>query len=1640
MTPYSFDIGRCVVADMEVYPGRWCLGLLGPDRQGKQVTLVVKNDRAELTRLLNGMARNARILVGFNSTKFDVPVIRAILGGFDPYAIGNAIIAGGRLPVPLSGLPLLPCDHIDVSARLRRGGGFPGLKRCAAYLGRPVLRELPFAPGSILDDEQWMEVLRYNAVDLGHTWALLERFAPELQALAALAEEQGQDLRSTPTPRVVEQVFLDAYKRQRGLEPLLPETPLEVIYRPLPGVRRPRTPEAAAWYDRVVDSPLPVIRRGERPRPDVPAARFAIGRLELSVGAGGLHSVDSRRVHYATREHRLVSVDVASFYPSLIASKGISPRAYGDSGAATYRGILERRLDIKKRAKGATDPEERGRLEIQATALKLVLNSTFGKLGDPYSTLFDPAAFLAVTITGQLMLIDLIERLTAVKVRVLSANTDGLFIKVRRKNRRWRQVLKAWEADTEMVLEVDALKRLAILASNRFAVRERSGKVKRRGAGVKGDLSPLAAPNNLIVADAVVQALLHDVPPERTVRDCTDPVRFCSVTQTSSKVKAAVLVNEADGSETELPKVVRWYRARDSQRRIVHRFEDGRHTTPANAVGVSLALDLAEGRLPEDLDFGWYVGQARKVIQSIPGYHHRARRLLLEHPAALDLLERGLVPVPKHGKAQPKGSDRGIPTYLWDWPDFETLGTYTGPDAGILVLDIDDATRFKLCVDKGNSPLLEDRWRDLNGCLVSCRGEASPEDVRTGKARGKLLFRFVADDAHPLVRMRLNHWTKTRGVEVFYGQGIPSVLGKHPDGDEYRLAGTLGEPPGWLIEILTPRKRLTSPRAGGPARMMPASGTNDHPAPSLAVEPAVLDGLPRVLAEIAPDLGKASVGWRTKDLGDGRLICVGRCPYPHDSGTSTDGDLSAGYNQDGRPYVCCMHASCTKIPEINRRLAETLRPATAPAAEPPALEPTEIALAMAADLQARRVALHRAPTGSGKSYSIAQVAVLRYRAGLTTVIAVPTLRLAREVLERLEVMAPDAMAVDAVAEVFGHRPSHRDGDIMADGDGESAGEEEPGEYPIRDWTRIVVCTHAQLGRRGFSKYLRAVWTKLGEADGKDGSRPPFALIIDEAGALVRECRREIPFAHRARRKGDPDGSGGRLIPLRDCPKSSRSGNCHTCELRHHGGEPFYNTFAIRELGPPGAIRVDGGGKELRTPLQPLIVAEAERREGPKVRVGDTTFAAELLAWQGKPVAASTRRTAPIFLFRKDETGRQDPETPQEVIVHMLEFAFRPVITWEYAVNAEGKIIGSAELRARDELAGIVYPWATCEVPRLRFADLAGLEQMRRFAQEQQVGIIFAGATLIPDDADVLREVWPELLERSHPYPARKIRQAAVVFLDGRHATGALLNAGRLVTGPLEELGLGLVFCTTRSKAEVLYKAVRSDHPSTRLAAENDEVLSTLTYLHESAPLGCYVTYSRGVLGHGANIRGIRFLVVDALAFRAIASFTPGTMTPEAFERARAEERLELMLQNIGRALRGEEGKTVVMIVLNADAPLRTAIETSPAIVEGSELPPVFATGDDLGLLVDQARRWFEAGGGDWPEPDPTKAVRKRAGRPRGSATRTEESILAAAETALAARTTWREFRRKEHPERVLAAEKIAELKARFKGKASPDDG
>ena len=507
-------------------------------------------------------------------------------------------------------------------------------------------------------------------------------------------------------------------------------------------------------------------------------------------------------------------------------------------------------------------------------------------------------------------------------------------------------------------------------------------------------------------------------------------------------------------------------------------------------------------------------------------------------------------------------------------------------------------------------------------------------------------------------------------------------------------------------------------------------------------------------------------------------------------------------------------------------------------------------------------------------------------------------------------------------------------------------------------------------------------------------RGAFAVVIDEVSDFIRQARQEFPFQHRVKRCNNPDLSGGSIVPLQNCPKSNRSGNCANCCLVDHGGSIYFNSYKIRELGFPREIKTTADGERLTRPHDPLQVDINQVGLGEEVRVADTTFASAVNSWYGTPLDELTRRTAPLALFRRDrETKRAPSETQREIMTSFLQFAHNPVLSRESPVDADGNkqsgeiLAAMIETEPKDWDEGITFPWETCGVARLRLTDMMPLEQLRRHAVKERVGVLFVGATLVADDKEILRDVWPGLVECSHPYPDRRIKQVALVTPQGYRGSGSLVEGAggtqRLVTGPLEAFGKGVVFCPTRRSAESLYDRVARDHPTARLAVENDEEMRTKKTLHAEGELRTYITYSRGVLGLGANLRDL--------------------------------------------PLRGEEGKTAVLVVLNADRELLEVLETAPAILQGSELPPVLATGEDLKILIDQASRWLAQDGGDWPAPNPSL----QAPPPGRKARKTREQVLEAAAMAIQAGMRWKEFRHSHHPQRQLSPEELGELKARF---------
>ena len=132
--------------------------------------------------------------------------------------------------------------------------------------------------------------------------------------------------------------------------------------------------------------------------------------------------------------HRVVKVDVASLYPSLMRAFRIGP-ARDELGAllALVDGLVEHRLRAKADARAAPPGSaERHTHEALSAAMKIVVNSAYGYLaaGGDLTRFADVHAANEVTRRGRETLDLICRALDARGVTLLEADTDGVYFAV----------------------------------------------------------------------------------------------------------------------------------------------------------------------------------------------------------------------------------------------------------------------------------------------------------------------------------------------------------------------------------------------------------------------------------------------------------------------------------------------------------------------------------------------------------------------------------------------------------------------------------------------------------------------------------------------------------------------------------------------------------------------------------------------------------------------------------------------------------------------------------------------------------------------------------------------------------------------------------------------------------------------------------------------------------------------------------------------------------------------------------------------------------------------------------------------------------------------------------------------------------
>lgn len=478
-----------IIYDFEVFKHDWLVCYL--DTKTKKVHSIV-NDLEKFKQFYDSFKK--QIWVGYNSRGYDQWVAKALLAGFNPYDMSKFIIEDGRKGFEFSNLlhdyPIL---NYDCSV------GFKSLKELEGYMGHDIREtDVPFNIDRKLTKEELGSVIHYCTHDVMETFEVFVEEAHEFESHMGLLTEFGLPLNYvSKTKAQLSAVILDANKVKRDDEFNISFPPTLEL-----GKYEYLKTHYEDWAKNAQDYKSMTIKTDVNDVPHV-------------FGIGGIHGAINNYIG----EGLFLMADVSSYYPAMMIEYNYLSRNV--SNKSKYEQIRDERLIMK--ANG--DPRQQPR--------KIVLNATFGAQKDIYNNLYDPMNANNICIAGQLLLTDLLDKLTG-KCQLIQSNTDGILVKLYNESDKDEiiSICEEWSKRTRMDLEYEEYKRVIQKDVNNYILipdgelYDKKGKpiFKCKGAYVK-KLSSLD--NDLpIVNRAVVDYFVKGIPVEETVYSSDDLIDF----------------------------------------------------------------------------------------------------------------------------------------------------------------------------------------------------------------------------------------------------------------------------------------------------------------------------------------------------------------------------------------------------------------------------------------------------------------------------------------------------------------------------------------------------------------------------------------------------------------------------------------------------------------------------------------------------------------------------------------------------------------------------------------------------------------------------------------------------------------------------------------------------------------------------------------------------------------------------------------------------------------------------------------------------------------------------------------------------------------------------------------------------------
>lgn len=519
-------------------------------------------------------------------------------------------------------------DTFDLLTMLYSNKLRVGLKEIQVTMQYPNVQEFVCDWSKPLPLEDFDNMIDYNINDIESTAELLNRCKKDIDLRIAIEDEYGVRVLSKDGVNIGMKILTQKYLEKTGLtwwDIGGLRSPMDYI--PLKDVILPFIKYDSPILQRVLDDmKSQIVSPGRKGYEN----NFIFNGLRYTVGVGGIHSKNDPEIIIPKEDEMLIDIDVASLYPSMLIEYKFYPKHLGPEFLEVYSQIKDERIEAKHNGD-----------KVKNETLKLALNGLSGNLQNQHNFCYSPFAVMQIRINGQLLLLMLAERLTQIGCRIVQANTDGLFVLLKKSiYEQANKICQEWEQLTRLTLEEERFEAMYQYAINDYiAVKEgyketkNPDLIKTKGMFITKVLlgKGLSAK---IIPEAIIKYFVDGIPVEDTIKGCTDIRKFLMSEKTGKQWHVEYMNQEQQRTNrfyasTNGGYLWKWKYTGHAEGEVVEYYEPyvGRQSYIAKeksyqnmltASGVTLLNKFDDKPIEErKINYRYYIYEAYKIIRDL---------------------------------------------------------------------------------------------------------------------------------------------------------------------------------------------------------------------------------------------------------------------------------------------------------------------------------------------------------------------------------------------------------------------------------------------------------------------------------------------------------------------------------------------------------------------------------------------------------------------------------------------------------------------------------------------------------------------------------------------------------------------------------------------------------------------------------------------------------------------------------------------------------------------------------------------------------------------------------------------------------------------------------------------------------------